>query len=465
MLSKRTLKLIAVSAAVSSISSVVSQNCKLILPNNPLSASGLATPFRLAPLTTADTCDAAAAGTAAFVQGAIIDTVTGTISVYNPLVINNGTQAAITPTAPTLPTNSVVALWFGFNGATLTLANDGTAGTGLTKGNCVNGNGNTIFGQFSYCNAPNFFLAARNAYLEGFLTVPQLGTAIDGLPCPTTRDWMVVDQDQSDNVVSTYLVSPTTGLLAQNTAANRAALGTSTPLANGSDNRLLDIFVLPTLGCSAWMVSDLADPGSMVPALPLNEIMAEVRQSVPQALVPSGDPMAVDNGAVSLSKINAYRAGVFQPQITLTGTQADTNAYCNQLVSTGATRIFNNRAVLRKALSPTDGTSLYDFLVARFGVTIDTQANGGVGCATLGILNTVNFAAADPTPVATTAAPAAATQTTTTMQLTTIEVSGVAVGGAVVGAAIVGGIAVMVKRRRNGNIMTPLSGGAGFYQL
>ncbi len=72
----------------------------------------------------------------------------------------------------------------------------------LNDGNCVNGGGNvfTFFGQYAYCNAPAFYAAVNNAIMLGQLIVPKLGIAADGGPCPTTRDFIVVDQDQSDNV-------------------------------------------------------------------------------------------------------------------------------------------------------------------------------------------------------------------------------------------------------------------------
>ena len=37
-------------------------------------------------------------------------------SIYSPLVIDKGTTPAEPPVAPSLPTNAVVAIWFGFNG-------------------------------------------------------------------------------------------------------------------------------------------------------------------------------------------------------------------------------------------------------------------------------------------------------------------------------------------------------------
>ena len=98
-------------------------NCTMIVPANPLSAQGLATPYQLtATDPAAGPCNEANSAQTAFVQGAIVNPATGTISIYDPLVVDAGTQPAVTPTVPTLPAGAVVALWFGYNGNTLTLA-------------------------------------------------------------------------------------------------------------------------------------------------------------------------------------------------------------------------------------------------------------------------------------------------------------------------------------------------------
>jgi hypothetical protein len=98
-------------------------NCTIIVPANPLSAQGLATPYQLtATDPAAGPCNEANSAQTAFVQGAIVNPATGAVSIYDPLVVDAGTQAAITPTVPTLPAGAVVALWFGYNGNTLTLA-------------------------------------------------------------------------------------------------------------------------------------------------------------------------------------------------------------------------------------------------------------------------------------------------------------------------------------------------------
>jgi hypothetical protein len=97
-------------------------NCTLIVPLNPLTPLGLATPYQLTATDPADgPCDENNESQAAFVQGAIINPATGQISVYDPLVIDAGTTAAVAPVLPTIPANAVVALWFGFNGDDLTL--------------------------------------------------------------------------------------------------------------------------------------------------------------------------------------------------------------------------------------------------------------------------------------------------------------------------------------------------------
>jgi hypothetical protein len=101
----------------------VNMNCTLIVPANPLTAQGLATPYQLTATDPANgPCNEANPNQTAFVQGAVINPATGQISVYDPLVVDAGTQPAAQPVVPTLPGGGVVALWFGFNGNTLSLA-------------------------------------------------------------------------------------------------------------------------------------------------------------------------------------------------------------------------------------------------------------------------------------------------------------------------------------------------------
>jgi len=351
-------------------------NCTIIVPDAPLTAAGLATPYQLvATDPTAGPCDESNTDQSAFVQAAVFDPATGAISIYNPLVITRGSRPAVPPVVPTLPANAVVALWFGYDGDTLTLqANPGV----LHSAGCVNGTRNGgLFGQYAYCNAPTFFWAAQHAIHTGKLVVPPLGTAIDGKPCPTTHDFMVVDQDPSDNLPASFLV--TQAGFAQSTQTNISLLQGATLVRNPSDEGLLAKFLDPALGCTPWKAPDLADPGQMIPALALNELQAEAWQRGPIALVPSGDPMVLNGNAHDLFKVDAYRVGVDQPLAFFSG-QASTTDYCRNMVNMAPPRLLANQAALTAAPSPVpaDGNNLFTFLAQRFVGSFDI-----LGCGTL----------------------------------------------------------------------------------
>src|SRR5579884_1143726 len=155
-------------------------NCTLIVPPNPLTAQGLATPYQLLGTDAAANgpCNEANDGQSAFVQATIFNPADDTFSVYSPLVVDQGTQPAVAPVVPTLPAGAVVGIWFGFNGTNLTLQDSNGS---LAQGNCVNGlPGGDVFGQFAYCNAPQFFGAVNQAIGAGNLAIPALGIANDG---------------------------------------------------------------------------------------------------------------------------------------------------------------------------------------------------------------------------------------------------------------------------------------------
>ncbi|MGC9669001.1 hypothetical protein ACNTMW_20890 [Planosporangium sp. 12N6] len=343
--------------------------CTLVVPADPLSAAGLATPYELM-----GPCHEADPDTAAFVQGTIIDPATGQVSVYDPLVVDRGKRPAVAPARPSLPAGAVVGLWFGFNGDNLVLR--GTSDS-LAAGRCVNGLGASAFGQFAYCNAGAFFAAASSAVAAGRLTIPHPGTARNGLPCPTVRDFGLVDMDQSDNVTSTYLFLAD-GSTAQNTAANRAALAArgAKIVINGSDNALLDDFVDPALGCTPYTAPDLAQPGRTTTALALNELQAAAFQAEPVALVPISDPMATVDGRTSVAKANLYRAGVGQRPVDSAVDRPE--AYCRNVATAGPARVQADRALTRRASSPNPGVAsdLFAFLAQRLAGTFDELGCG-----------------------------------------------------------------------------------------
>jgi hypothetical protein len=359
-------------------------NCTLLVPDDPLTATGLATPYQLVA-TDDGPCNETDPNQSAFVEAAIIDPVTGQISIYRPLVINKDDQPAVRPVVPDLPDNAVVGLWFGYNGMNLTLqANDGV----LDVNNCVQG-----LAQFAYCNAPAFFAVAHNAIKRGLLRVPPLGTWKDQAgneqPCPSARSWDLVDQDQSDNLLTQYLLTPN-GQLAQLTARNLAQFplppqGTATVLSNPSDERLLSIFVEPALRCTPWTAPDLTDPGNEVGALALNELRAGAFQPPPRALIPLGDPFAQRppySGIPDLVQVNLYRLGVDQP-LAANPDDANTTTYCRNLVDIGLPLLQLEQPFLTAFRSPFPdvANNLFTFMAQRFVGTYMLLNEFGRTCA------------------------------------------------------------------------------------
>jgi hypothetical protein len=359
--------------------------CALIVPAEPLSARGLATPWELTS-DGAGPCHESDPNVTTFVEGAVYDPATSQVSVYDPLVIDRGSRPAIEPTRPDLPDGAVVGIWVGYNGVNLTLRGPGAR-------SCVNGADGSIFGQNAFCNSDAFFDAATKSIKAGKLVVPALGTARDGKPCPTTRDFSIVDQDQSDNTTTTYLLT-SKGRIAQNTPENVARLTGATVMTNGSDEGLIDRAVDTALGCTPWKVPNLADRTHQVTSTswPLNEIFAAARQAPPIALVPANDPFVAGANGPSLSKLNAYRVGVDQPTVSSLA-QAPTTTYCQNLLRTGLPRIAADQQFTGPAASPAPAVanSLFNFLATRFNQSF-SNGDGFLHCQQLlGVQNPVTL--------------------------------------------------------------------------
>ena len=363
------LKLI-ITLISSFIVSNIAQNCGLIVPADPLSAQGLATPYILTSLDPANPCSILNPNTAVFVEATILDNDNGNLFVYHPLVVDNLNQIAIQPITPNIPMVSTIGLWFGSNAEVTNLIGTVSPITGinsLQQGNCVNGLPNSNFGQFAYCNAVKFFNVANTFINVGLIKVPLIGNTLYGVPCPTTRHFAIVDQDQSDNVISSYIITNTLQV-AQNTAANRKNLTVLGIVGNGSDNRLLDIFIDPAIGCKSFTAPDLADPNSNLPSLALNELFASqlgINNNV--AIVPSGDPMCLFNDAPNLQKLNLYRQGVNQPVIQNLDPNNNLN-YCNQMGQIAGPFLALHSLLLTASQSPDPnvGNNLFNFMANRF---------------------------------------------------------------------------------------------------
>jgi hypothetical protein len=381
-------------------------NCAIMVPEHPLTATGLATPYRLTgpdgASPAASGCTMAnAANLGAFVQATILDPATGKLSVYEPLVITKGTRPAVAPVVPTLPKGAVVTIDFGFNGDTLMQV--GGTPRALKQGHCINGMRGSPFGQVSFCHGTHFFWAAHRAQRQGKLSVSEAGNSPKtGQACPTTRSFTVVDQDPSDNVTTQYLLTAT-GRTAQFNKANVTALPGATVISNGSDNVLLDEFLDPALGCKPFTAPDLSQGGAPGTSQALDELSAIQSQAAPVALVPENDPMAMVNSALNATKTNHYRDMVGQPEISAKNDAADSPAnYCRNMMNVQTRFLSNHQALLAAAPSPVPavGNNLLSFMANRlimsyvnlncqkFGVTnpvkVTFDSNGAATSATFG---------------------------------------------------------------------------------
>jgi hypothetical protein len=388
-------------STATTVTSTTNVNCDIVVPANPLSAQGLATPYQLTGTDgqspQASGCEMTnAANLGAFVQATILNPRTGALSVYDPLVVTQGTTPAVAPVVPTLPAHAVVTIDFGFNGTDLFQV--GATPNALAQGNCINGQSGSIFGQVSFCNGVDFFDTAYQLEREGKLRVPSEGTSTKIIPtagrlgtgddCPVTRNFDMTDQDPSDNVTTEYLLDPTTGQTAQNTTSNAGNLTGSTLLLNGSDNTLLDLFMDPVLGCTPFEAPNLADNDQPTSSQALDELLANKNQPRQAALVPENDEMALDNnGDFDAAKTDLYRSEVGEAPISAANNRTSSPAnYCQNLVNIQTPFVAANQALLATGQSPVAGVgdNLFTFLANRLSMSF-TNLN----CQNFGLTNPV----------------------------------------------------------------------------
>ena len=376
-------------ATAPAVAAAANVSCNIVVPANPLSAQGLATPYQLTGPNgmspQASGCTENNPNLNAFVQATILDPATGKLSVYEPLVITQGTTPAAAPVVPALPVGAVVTVDFGFNGTNLIQV--GATANALRQGRCVNGLNGSIFGQVSFCNGTGFFQAAAQAERQGRLVIPANATSpVTGQPCPTTRSFTVIDQDQSDNVTTQYLVNGN-GQTAQDTTINAANLAGATALSNGSDNALLNGFMDPALKCTPFTAPDLTNGGAAGTSQGLDELFAARNQQAPVADVPLNDPMTLVNNAASTTKTNLFRSNVGQAPLG-GNAAADTAAtYCQNMVNIQTPFLARNQAALALGTTPVPavGNNLLTFLANRLAMSFTN-----LGCGGFGLKNTVN---------------------------------------------------------------------------
>jgi hypothetical protein len=376
-------------------------NCDIIVPAHPLTAKGLATPYQL---TGTDGMSPAASGCTmtnaanlgAFVQATILDPATGQLSVYNPLVVTEGTTPAVQPSVPDMPANAIVTIDFGFNGTDLFQV--GATRNALKEGKCTNGQSGSIFGQVSFCNGIKFFNAALKDEREHKLVVPSAGTSSKmavtggamgtGNTCPVTRNFEIVDQDPSDNVTTEYLLNPATGQTAQDTASNAGNIAGSTLLLNGSDNTLLDAFIDPILGCTPFMAPDLANNDMPTTSQALDELAAAANQPKEAALVPENDEMVLNgNNQFDVAKTDLYRAELGQAPVDAANNRTSSPAmYCRNMIDIQTPFLAANQALLATGQPPVAnvGDNLLTFMANRLNMSFTNLA-----CQNFGYTNPI----------------------------------------------------------------------------
>ena len=375
-------------------------NCDIIVPANPLTAQGLATPYQLTGTHGMSPAQSGcamtnAANLGAFVQATILDPATGQLWVYDPLVITEGTTPAVQPSVPDMPANSIVTIDFGFNGTDLFQV--GATPDALNEGNCMNGQTGSIFGQVSFCNGPAFFAAALQDEREHKLIVPSAGTSSKmivtggamgtGNACPVTRNFEIVDQDPSDNVTTEYLLNPATGQTAQDTTSNAGNLAGSTLLLNGSDNTLLDLFIDPVLGCTPFMAPDLANNDMPTTSQALDELAAAANQPKQPALIPENDEMVLDDDKFDAVKTDMYRQEIGQPPVDAATNQTSSPwMYCRNIIDVQTPFLAANQALLATGQPPVAnvGSNLLTFLANRLNMSFTNLA-----CQNFGFTNPV----------------------------------------------------------------------------
>jgi hypothetical protein len=393
---------LALLATAPAATSTTNASCDLIVPADPLSARGLATPYQL---TGVDGMTPAESGCrmsnavklGAFVQATILNPATGALSVYNPLVVTRGTRPAVKPTIPPIPAGAVVTIDLGFNGKDLFPV--GATPDTLTQAGCVSGQPGSAFGQVSFCNGMTFFSAVQKDEREGLLKVPSPGASDKIIPsggdigtgraCPVTRNFEVVaDQDSANNVTTEYLLNPLTGQTAQDTTSNAGNIAGATLLFSRSDNTMLDQFLDPVLGCTPFQAPDLANNDQPTSSQALDEVLADAYQPKIAALVPENDEMVRGrDGGFDAAKTDLYRQELGQAPV---GAQAsassDPESYCQNIVDIQTPFLAANRALLAAGQSPVTaaGDNLLAFMANRLNLSF-----ANLGCQRFGLTNPV----------------------------------------------------------------------------
>ena len=198
----------------------------------------------------------------------------------------------------------------------------------------------------------------------------------------------MIDQDQSDNVTTIYLLNPATGQTAQDTTANAANLTGAQKLVNGSDNALIDDFLDPTLGCTPFMAPDLGNNDT--PATLAGARRTSGGQEPAEGRRPGAGERRDDAGRqrnLDPAKTNLYREEVGQAPINSQNNRNDSPVnYCQNMVNIQTPFLAANQALLASGQSPVPavGDNLLTFMANRLNMSFTN-----LGCQNFGLTNPV----------------------------------------------------------------------------
>src|SRR5262249_9833684 len=134
-------------------------------------------------------------------------------------------------------------------------------------------------------------------------------------------------------VISEYLLNGN-GQTAQDSVANKNAMGGATVITNGSDDALLGHFIDPALGCTPFTATDVTSPNGKDSSQALNNLSARQGQQGTRALLRVNDPQLMVAGQFSIGKTNTYRTMSDQPLLPAsTNKNQNAAAYCQNMVN------------------------------------------------------------------------------------------------------------------------------------
>ena len=120
---------------------------------------------------------------------------------------------------------------------------------------------------------------------------------------------------------------------------------------------MLDQYVNPILGCTAFEAPDLSHANAQAFSEALDEIAAGAYQPKTAALVPENDKVVMDGGRSDPAKTDLYREELGQAPVSAATSKSSSPAmYCQNLVNIQTPFLAANQKLLATGQSPVTAT-------------------------------------------------------------------------------------------------------------